>query len=78
MANPRSANVSGNRAIYKGESIDYVKRIVFDKKSYIYDYLNPMAVQARVQEHLEGKMNRRLFIWSLINLEWWFRNYLPK
>jgi len=63
---------------FKGESIDYVKRIVFDNRSHIYEYLNPKAVQARVREHLEGKMNRRLFIWSLINIEWWLRNYLPK
>ena len=61
---------------FKGESIDFVKRIIFDSKSRIYDYFDPKAVQERVSEHLEGKLNRRLFIWSLINFEWWCRSFI--
>lgn len=63
---------------FKGESIDYVKRIIFNNKSRIYDYFDQIAVQERVAEHLEGKMNRRLFIWSLLNFEWWLHGYMNK
>lgn len=61
---------------FKGESIEYVKRIIFNNKSRIYDYFDPKAVQERVSEHLEGKLNRRLFIWSLLNVEEWCHQYL--
>ena len=36
-----------------------------------YDYLDAKTVQRLVGEHLEGKHNRRLLIWSLLNLECW-------
>jgi asparagine synthase (glutamine-hydrolysing) len=61
---------------FKGESIDYVKRLVFNSKSNIYAFFDQNAVQERVSEHLEGKLNRRLFIWSLLNLEHWCNQYL--
>ena len=42
----------------------------------IYDYLDRNAVQALVDEHLEGRENRRLLIWSLLNLEHWCEVFL--
>ncbi|MEN6623375.1 MAG: asparagine synthase (glutamine-hydrolyzing) [Smithella sp.] len=61
---------------FKGESIEYVKRILFDKKSSIYDYLDRKTVLGLINEHLEGKQNRRLLIWSLLNVEKWLKLYL--
>ena len=49
----------------------------FLPKLGIYDYFDQVSVQDRVKEHLEGKMNRRLFIWSLLNFEWWKKQFLP-
>jgi asparagine synthase (glutamine-hydrolysing) len=61
---------------FKGDSIDYVKKQLFYDSAHIYDFLNRRAVQELVKEHLEGKLNRRLLIWSLLNFEWWLRKYL--
>jgi len=61
---------------FKGDSIQYVKRILFDQRALIYDFFDPMAVQRLIKEHLEGTTNKRLFIWSLLNFEWWLRNYI--
>jgi len=61
---------------FKGESIDYVRRVIFDNNARIFEYLDRDAVQGVVEEHLEGKSNRRLFIWSLLNVEWWIRHYI--
>jgi asparagine synthase (glutamine-hydrolysing) len=61
---------------FKGDSIDYVKRKLFTKGAVIYNYFDRNAVQELVREHLEGKRNRRLLIWSLLNFEWWVRKYL--
>jgi asparagine synthase (glutamine-hydrolysing) len=58
---------------FKGESIEYVRRVLFDTNARIYQYLDRKAVLALVQEHLDGKQNRRLFIWSLLNVECWLK-----
>ncbi|MCM2284764.1 MAG: asparagine synthase (glutamine-hydrolyzing) [Desulfobacula sp.] len=63
---------------FKGESIDYVKRVLFDKHSRIYDYMDRNAVLRMVNEHLEGRQNRRLLIWSLLNVENWIRLFLDE
>ena len=54
---------------FKGESIDFVKRTLMNGHARIYDYLDKQAVQGLVGEHLSGDRNRRLLIWSLLNLE---------
>src|ERR1700730_10558135 len=54
---------------FKGDSIDYVRRLLYNRNARIYDYLDREAVQALVHEHLHGISNRRLLIWSLIYLE---------
>ena len=61
---------------FKGESIDYVKEILFAKRAHIYEYLDYNSVMELVNEHLQGKSNRRLFIWSLLNFEWWLKEFL--
>ena len=61
---------------FKGESIDYVRRVVFDDRARLYDYLAREPVRALVQEHLDGRANRRLLIWSLLSLEQWCRSFL--
>lgn len=63
---------------FKGESIDYVKRKIFNHNAIIYEYLDPKLVHKMVSEHLEGKENRRLLIWSLISLENWCEKFLLK
>lgn len=61
---------------FKGESIDYVKRRLLNDRARIYDYLDRKAVRSLIDDHLEGRQNRRLFIWSLLNLEQWCENFL--
>jgi asparagine synthase (glutamine-hydrolysing) len=61
---------------FRGESIEYVKRTILDKKAKIFDYMEYDAVKELVQEHLEGKQNRRLFVWSLLNFELWLKAFL--
>lgn len=61
---------------FRGESIAYVRDLVFDDKARIYELLRPETVRALVQEHIEGSHNRRLFIWSILCLEWWLRLFI--
>ena len=62
---------------FKGESIDYIRREILDSRARIYEYLDRDAVHSLVDEHLEGRQNRRLLIWSLLSVEWWLRKFMP-
>lgn len=61
---------------FKGDSIEFVKRILLDRNAAIYTLMDRNAVQALIQEHLTGQQNRRLLIWSLLNLEEFLGAYL--
>jgi asparagine synthase (glutamine-hydrolysing) len=56
---------------FKGESIDYVRRVLLQGRPRLYELLDRGTVQGLVEEHLRGEQNRRLFIWSLLNVEHW-------
>lgn len=61
---------------FRGESIDYVRRRLLDGDARIYEFLDRDAVHALVDEHLAGRANRRLLIWSLLSVEEWCRTFL--
>ena len=54
---------------FKGESIDFVRAILLNDQAKIFDIMNASAVKKLVKEHLGGVNNRRLLIWSLLNIE---------
>ena len=56
---------------FKGESIEYVRRMLMQGQPRLYDFIDRQATQELVDEHLSGQQNRRLFIWSLLNVEHW-------
>jgi len=56
---------------FTGDSIEFVRRRLFSKRARLYDLIDPVVVQSLVQEHLDGKTNRRLLIWSLLSVEEW-------
>jgi asparagine synthase (glutamine-hydrolysing) len=56
---------------FSGESIDYVQDKLFNSRAKIYDYLYINITKKLLQEHLDGRQNRRLLIWSLLYLETW-------
>ncbi len=62
---------------FKGESMHYVHRRFFQRDAKIYEYLDRETIQRLITEHLEGKENRRLLIWSLLNVEQWCESFLP-
>lgn len=56
---------------FKGESIEYVRNRLFSAKARLYEYLDRETVRSLVEDHLSGRENRRLLIWSLLNFEEW-------
>jgi asparagine synthase (glutamine-hydrolysing) len=61
---------------FKGESIDYIRDLLFNKRARIYEFIQPAAAQRMMNEHFSGQHNYRLLIWSLLCLEWWCRTFL--
>ena len=61
---------------FKGESIDYVKDKLLNRNAKIYDYLDYRCTEDLLKEHFDGKKNRRLLIWSLLNVEEWCAQFL--
>lgn len=60
---------------FKGESIDYVRRTLYDADAPVYQYLDRETVKRLVKDHLDGRENRRLLIWSLLNLDTWLKKF---
>ena len=63
---------------FRGESIDYINRLLRDRKANIYQFLEPAYVTQILDEHCSGKVNRRLLIWSLLSFEWWLRKFIAR
>ena len=61
---------------FKGESIEYVRRKLYKSNARIYDFLDVTTIRALVEDHLDGRENRRLLIWSLLNLEKWCEKFI--
>jgi asparagine synthase (glutamine-hydrolysing) len=60
---------------FRGESIDYVRQRLHGGAK-IFEYLDRDTIGALVDDHLEGRHNRRLLIWSLLSLEQWCETFL--
>jgi asparagine synthase (glutamine-hydrolysing) len=61
---------------FRGDSIEYVRRELLGRDAAIYEFLNADSVRPLVREHIEGRENRRLLLWSLLSFEHWCRIFL--
>ena len=61
---------------FKGESINFVKDKLYNNNALIYDYLNKKQIKKMLNEHMSGKENKRLLIWSLLYFEEYLRKFL--
>jgi asparagine synthase (glutamine-hydrolysing) len=73
---PKQGFSAPDASWFKGESIGYVRSLLMGPDARIFTFLDREAVQALVADHLEGRANRRLLIWSLLSLEWWIRGFI--
>ena len=61
---------------FKGESIEFVKKRLFNRGSSIYEVLDYNSVKLLIDQHMGGEQNRRLLIWSLLNVDQWMMQNL--
>ena len=71
---PKQGFSSPDASWFKGESIDFVKQKLLQGQPRIFELLDRQSVEGLVEEHLNGKLNRRLLIWSLLNVNEWMEH----
>ncbi|MBF9038822.1 asparagine synthase (glutamine-hydrolyzing) [Rhodobacterales bacterium LSUCC0246] len=54
---------------FKGQSMNFVKSKVYNENAKIFSFLNESCVKDLLDEHLTGRSNKRLLIWSLLCAE---------
>jgi asparagine synthase (glutamine-hydrolysing) len=60
---------------FRGESIAYVQRVLKGRDARLFDYLDRATVHRLVDEHVEGRENHRLLVWSLLYFEQWLTTF---
>ena len=55
---------------------NYVRDMIYNKNSMMYNYFDYNAIVNRVNNHFSGSSNDRLLIWSLLNFEIWLKNFI--
>ena len=61
---------------YRGPSMDYIKSILFDRRTLRRPWFDQEFVETKLNEHFEGKQNHRLLIWPLLSFELLQRHFL--
>ena len=61
---------------YRGESLDYIRRLLTSPASRYQEYIDPAFVAGVIDEHTSARRNHRLLIWSLLCFEVWLRKFM--
>lgn len=60
---------------FRGSSTDYIRDLLLSKDSRIGEFLDLAHVRRSLDDHVNGRVNKRLLIWSLVCFEWWMRKF---
>ena len=60
---------------FRGKSIDFVSNICKNKQSPIFEFIDFNVTQKLISEHIKGKSNRRLLIWSILNFNEYLKHF---
>ena len=73
---PKQGFSAPDASWFRGESIEYVNRLLRGSDARLFAFLQPGYVNRILDEHTQGRVNHRLLIWSLLSFEWWCRTFL--
>jgi len=73
---PKTGFSAPDASWFRGDSIDYVNRLLRNKNAALYEFLSPTYVGRVLDEHCSGRVNHRLLIWSLLSFQWWCTCFL--
>ena len=75
-ARPQAGLQPARPSWYRGPTMDYIRAILLDERSLSRGWFEPDAVRRTINEHIEGRINHRLLLWSLLSFEWWNRLFI--
>ncbi len=58
---------------FRNEGAEFVRAVLEPRHAKLWSYLDRQATRRLIDEHFEGKQNRRLLIWSLLYFEEFLR-----
>ncbi len=61
---------------YRGENAEYVRQMLGPRDLACADFIDVGFISKTLDEHMSGKTNHRLLIWSLLCFEQWCRTFL--
>jgi len=67
-----------DEAWFRRDSLDYVRQTLDGPETRIHEFLDADAIRRLVNDHAEGRTNRRLLIWSLLSVEHCLRSFCEK
>jgi asparagine synthase (glutamine-hydrolysing) len=67
---------SPDKSWFKGESMEFIKQRLLDRKAKIFNVLDHNMIETLLMQHFSGDQNRRLLIWSLLNVDFWIEDCL--
>ncbi|MBR1244202.1 asparagine synthase (glutamine-hydrolyzing) [Bradyrhizobium sp. AUGA SZCCT0274] len=60
---------------YRGENAEYVREMLGPRDLACAEFIDPGFITRKLDEHMSGKANHRLLIWSLLCFEQWCRTF---
>jgi asparagine synthase (glutamine-hydrolysing) len=61
---------------YAGPTMQYIQHILLDPRTLGRGWFEESYIRRMLDEHVHGKVNHRLLIWSLLCFEWWNRLFI--
>ncbi len=62
---------------FRGEMRGYLFDTLCGGQSLTREFYNTRVLEKFIADHAEGRQNHEKLLWSLLNLELWYREYLP-
>ena len=60
---------------FKQDSSELLARVLGGREAKLYDFFDYEFVSSKIKQHTQCERNNRLFIWSLMNMEFFLQQY---
>ena len=76
LEKPKQGFSPPDKSWYSGPSITPIRDLLLDPRTLERGYFRPEYVRNVLDEHVSGRSDHRLLIWSLLCFEWWNRLFI--
>jgi asparagine synthase (glutamine-hydrolysing) len=76
LSKPKQGFTPPDQSWYRGPTMGYIQQILLSPRALERGYFEPAYVRRVVDDHVSGRVNHRLLLWSLLCFEWWCRSFL--